>query len=320
MVTWRNGVNGVSFGRLLSIVSTHRDDRLEAMRRHPLGRERPVLYIWSDAAVPDRCESSHQSAPVWSLPVSTTHIAVLLLSLLSLVTTAIGVAVALWVRENPRAIAAGIGFSTGIMLLISSLELLPEASASMGLGPTILSTAAGAGLVWGAHLIVPHTHLIEEKSGVMDPTVIRSAYLVVFGLILHDVPEGFAMATAYVESPKLGVLVAVAIAMHNLPEEFAMSVPAVTARSKRFLFVAAALSALAEPLGAVLGLVAVGIAPGLNTLLMAFAAGAMIFVSIHELIPMARRYRQPGFFVTGVGLSVLVYGLLTVVTFAEAAG
>lgn len=270
--------------------------------------------------MPDQSKPSHQSALVRGLPVSTTQIAVLLLSLMSLVTTAVGVAVALWVRENAQGIAAGIGFSTGIMLLISSLELVPEASASIGLGATLLSTAAGAGLVWAANLIVPHTHLIEEPSGMMDPTAIRSAYLVVFGLILHDVPEGFAMATAYVESPDLGVLVAVAIALHNLPEEFAMSVPAVTARSKRFLFGAAALSALAEPVGAVLGLVAVGFAPGLNTVLMAFAAGAMIFVSIHELIPMAGRYRHPGFFVTGVGLSVLVYGLLTVVTFAQTAG
>jgi zinc transporter ZupT len=72
--------------------------------------------------------------------------------------------------------------------------------------------------------------------------------------------------------------------------------------------------------GAVLGLVAVGLAPGISTLLMAFAAGAMIFVSIHELIPMARRYRQPGLFIAGVGLSVLVYGLLTGVTFAVTAG
>jgi len=290
------------------------------MRRHRHGPEVDGPLHWGDAAVPDWSEPSDQSALVWGLPVSTTHIAVLLLSLLSLVTTAIGVALALWVRENARAIAAGIGFSTGIMLLISSLELLPEASASMGLGATALSTAAGAGLVWTANVIVPHTHLIEETSSILDPKVIRSAYLVVFGLILHDVPEGFAMATAYVESPNLGVLVAVAIALHNVPEEFAMSVPAVTARSTRFLFGAAALSALAEPAGAVLGLVAVGVAPGLNTLLMAFAAGAMIFVSIHELIPMARRYRQPGFFITGVGVSVLVYGLLTAVTFAEVAG
>lgn len=88
--------------------------------------------------------------------------------------------------------------------------------------------------------------------------------MVVIGLILHDVPEGFAMANAYIASPSLGLLVGLAIALHNLPEELAMAVPALKLRSQRFLLQAAALSALAEPLGAVIGLVAVEAVPGLN--------------------------------------------------------
>jgi zinc transporter, ZIP family len=89
-----------------------------------------------------------------------------------------------------------------------------------------------------------------EEDGVADEAFIRSAYLVALGLIPHDVPEGFAMANAYVASPALGALVALAIAPHNFPEEFAMAVPAVALRNKRFLFRAALCSALAEPLGA----------------------------------------------------------------------
>jgi ZIP family zinc transporter len=85
-------------------------------------------------------------------------------------------------------------------------------------------------------------------------------------------------------------------------------------KSRRFLFIAALLSALAEPLGAVIGLVAVGIAPALNAHFLAVAAGAMIFVSIHELIPMARRYRHIGLFVGGIAASVLVYGTLARIT------
>jgi len=245
--------------------------------------------------------------------MSTTYTAVILLSLMSVVTTAMGVGLALKLRENTRAIAAGIGFSAGIMILVSVLELIPEAVAAMGFGPTLGSTGLGVALVWLAHFIVPHTHLVKEK-GIVDKALIRSAYLVVFGLILHDVPEGFAMANAYVASPALGVLVSVAIALHNLPEEFAMSVPAVILRSRRFLYSAAMLSALAEPLGAILGLIAVGIAPSLNAHFMAFAAGAMLFVSIHELIPMARRYRHLGAFLGGALLSALVYWLLAHLT------
>lgn len=245
--------------------------------------------------------------------MSTTHAAVLLLSLLSLFTTWLGVMLAFWLRENARAIAAGIGFSTGIMLLISLLELVPESVSIMGVPPTLMSFALGAGLVWTAHLIVPHTHLVEEK-GMADRMLVKSAYLVAFGLILHDVPEGFAMANAYIASPELGVLVAVAIALHNVPEEFAMAVPAVVIRSRRFLYGAALLSALAEPLGAIIGLVAVGVAPSLNAHFMAFAAGAMCFVSLHELVPMARRYRNMRMFAAGMIASVLVYGLLAGIT------
>jgi ZIP family zinc transporter len=245
--------------------------------------------------------------------MTATHVSVLLLSFMSFLTTWIGVSLALRLRENANAIATGIGFSAGIMLLISLLELVPEASGLIGAWSTLLTVAAGAGLVWSAHLIIPHSHLVKEK-GIVKQRLVRSAYLVAFGLILHDFPEGFAMANAYIASPELGVLVALAIALHNVPEEFAMAVPAVTIHRQSFLYGAALLSALAEPLGAVLGLVAVGIAPSLNGHFMALAAGAMTFVSVHELFPMARRYRRPIQFVGGTFLSLAIYGLLAMIT------
>ena len=238
-----------------------------------------------------------------------TSTAVLILSLLSVLTTAVGVLLALLIRQDARAIAAGIGFSTGIMVLISALELIPEAGAVIGYVHTGLAVILGAGVLWGMHLIIPHSHLIPEH-GYADTRLVRSAYLVVIGLILHDVPEGFAMANAYVASPSLGLLVALAIALHNLPEEMAMAVPAVNLRSKRFLIAAATLSALAEPIGAVLGLIAVGAKPGLNEYFMAIAAGAMLFVSLHELIPLARRYGRIGWFGAGLVLSIAVHQLL----------
>ena len=85
------------------------------------------------------------------------------------------------------------------------------------------------------------------------------------------------MANSYIASPSLGVLVAVAIALHNVPEEFAIAVPAVLLRRKSFLYGSALFSALAEPAGAIVGLVAVDFLPALNPLFMAFAAGAMVF-------------------------------------------
>jgi ZIP family zinc transporter len=251
--------------------------------------------------------------------VTETHLAVVLLSLLSCLTTCVGVALALAVRESGRAIAAGMGFSAGIMILIAALDLGPQAIAAMGVGPALVTAGLGAGLVWTAHLIIPHVHLFEE-AGLGDRVVRRSAWLVGLGMLLHDVPEGFALANAYVASPSLGVLVALAIALHNLPEQFVIALPAVAIRSRRFLFGAAVVCALAEPLGAILGLVAVGVAALLNAPFLALAAGAMLFVSIHELVPLARRYGHAGMFWLGASLSAAAYALLSIASTGRVGG
>lgn len=245
--------------------------------------------------------------------MSSAYIAVIVLSLLSVATTLIGVLLAMLIQENVRIIALGIGFSTGIMVLISVLELLPEASATVGVAKTTLAAGAGAAILWLANLAIPHTHLVLEH-GHSDTRLVKSVYLVVIGLVLHDAPEGFAMANAYIASPSLGLFVALAIALHNLPEEFAMAVPAITLRSKRFLVGAALLSALAEPAGAIVGLIAVTARPMLNAWFIGFAAGAMLFVALHELAPMARRYGKLGWFAAGVALSIVTHRLLSLAT------
>jgi ZIP family zinc transporter len=129
-------------------------------------------------------------------------------------------------------------------------------------------------------------------------------------LILHDFPEGIAMANAYIDSPSRGVVVSLAIALHNMPEEFAMAVPAVATRRRTMLFAMAVLSALAEPAGALVGLALVQMEPALNAFFMALAAGAMIVVSMHELLPMAARLGNLAFFGGGLALTLPVYILL----------
>ncbi len=239
----------------------------------------------------------------------TTYIAVLLLAFLSVFTTLVGVALAIYIGKNERLVSAGIGFSAGIMLLLSFFELIPEAVSEGGIKITSSAFMLGVLILAALHWIIPHTHLVKEK-GVFRQDLLRTAYLIAFGLILHDVPEGFAMANSYIASPSLGIFVALTIAIHNIPEEFAMAVPIVTTKKKRFLYTAAFLSGLAEPFGAVVGLIAVHFNPTLNTFFMAFAAGAMVFVSVHELLPMAKRYHNTHLFILGAIISVFVYVLL----------
>jgi ZIP family zinc transporter len=234
---------------------------------------------------------------------------VLLLALVSGLTTLLGVVLAIRLEKNVRALAVGIGFSAGLMLLISGAELLPASLSVAGAGPTWAGLGLGAAVIAALHVLIPHVHLFEER-GLLEASMLRKGALVGLGLILHDFPEGIAMASAYVDSPSLGVLVALAIALHNVPEEFAMAAPAVATRRRTLLFAMAAVSALAEPAGALVGLTVVGMEPALNAFFMALAAGAMIFVSVHELVPMAARLGNLPLFGAGLALSVPVYGVL----------
>ena len=240
------------------------------------------------------------------------YVVVLVLATLSGLTTLIGVALALTLGRSERGAVTGIGFSTGIMLIISFLELIPEATAEAGLWKTIGATILGLLLVAAADPLIAHFHIVKE-GGVFGEEL-KSAYLIAFGLILHDFPEGFAMANSYIHSPALGILIALAIGLHNIPEEFAMCIPIVPLEDRRLMCKLAFLSGLSEPAGALVGLVAVDVVPALNPLFMAFAAGAMIYVSGHELLPMAKKYGNVRLFGLGLLLSGIAYGGLRILT------
>lgn len=234
------------------------------------------------------------------------HAVVLALALLSGATSVLGVAAALAAHRSVGTLVVGLGFSAGIMLAIAVLSLTPAAILAQGPLLTALGIGAGGVLMAALHVAIPHTHLFKE-AGLAGSTALRAGYLVAFGLVLHDVPEGFAIATSYASAPDRGLLVAAAAALHNVPEEFAMAAPVVLVRRPRLLVAAALASALAEPAGAVLGLVATDLAPRVGPFLLAFAAGAMVFVSVHELVPLARQYGRPRLLVAGMILSVVTY-------------
>ncbi|OGY21709.1 MAG: zinc permease [Candidatus Woykebacteria bacterium GWB1_45_5] len=240
----------------------------------------------------------------------TAYLAVIIIAFLSGLTTLIGAALAIKFGRCTWGMIVGLGFAAGIMLLISFFELIPESFAAAGTQRSLIALPVGILLFAALNFLIPHTHLVREK-GKLDGHLYKTAYLVAIGLILHDVPEGFAMANSYIFSPSLGLLIALGIAIHNIPEEFAMAAPIVLVKEKSFLFKAAFFSGLAEPAGAILGLFAVHFMAALNPLFMSFAAGAMIFVAIHELFPMAVTYRKVPLFILGLVFSIFVYRGLT---------
>lgn len=262
---------------------------------------RPIWGVRTPVLIEGSVPTVVPSAATWAI--------VLLLALMSGLTTLLGVVLAIRLAKHAGAIALGIGFSAGIMLLIAGAELVPAALRQAGATSTWGGVALGAAVIAALHVLIPHVHLFEER-GVLDASMLRASTLVALGLILHDFPEGIAMANAYVGAPSLGILVSLAIALHNIPEEFAMAVPAVASQRPRMLFAIAFVSALAEPAGALVGLAVVQVQPALNAFFIAVAAGAMIFVSVHELLPMATRLGNLPFFAGGVALSAPVYALL----------
>ncbi len=117
------------------------------------------------------------------------------------------------------------------MILISIFELLPEAYFGLGFIKAFFTFLSGVVLIAILNYILPHTHLIKEKS--YNCHLLRVAYCCAIGLILHDFPEGFALANSYLHSTSMGIMITIAIALHNIPEEFAMAMPIVMANQKK---------------------------------------------------------------------------------------
>ena len=236
---------------------------------------------------------------------------ILLISFLSGSTTVIGALLAVFLKGSRRSISMGVGFSSGIMIVISFLELLPTAFTLTDELFTTFAFALGFLIVLIADVWLPHTHLIEEKG--KSGYLLKVSYLVAIGIIIHDFPEGFAMASSFWVEAKLGLLVALGIAIHNIPEEFALAVPLVLTKKMKLLMEFPVLSALAEPLGAVFGIALSWFLPQFNAFLLAFAAGAMVFVSVDELVPLA--YEHDGMHHFGIGLIAGITTFMVLSTF-----
>jgi ZIP family zinc transporter len=236
---------------------------------------------------------------------------ILLLASLSGITTLLGILIAFYIRKRKTIVPIGIGFSAGIMISISFLELIVESSHLMSELYVMLSFSLGFLVLMSLDILLPHMHFIKEKG--KTKALVRVGYMVAIGIILHDFPEGFAMASSYFLDRSLGILVAISIAIHNIPEEFSLALPLTIAKKNKLLIKLGIASALAEPLGAIVGIFAISAFPQLIPFFMSFAAGAMVFISIDEFVPLAGRFKEGHYFAVGLLLGILTYVLLSTV-------
>lgn len=222
----------------------------------------------------------------------------LLYSFFAGISTALGVIVLLIIgKPSKKSLAAIFGFAGGIMLAISVFELLPEAEEIGSIIVAIIGFILGALLMFVLDKLVPHSHFSDPKDltienpekikNVKSP-ILRTGYLVLFGIALHNIPEGLAIGAGLESSEKLGLFIAIAIALHNIPEGLAIAGPlraGGVSIGKLFLFTL--IAGLMTPLGAAIGIIFFNISPIFVAGSLAFAAGAMIYIVNDELIPQA---------------------------------
>ncbi|REK13093.1 MAG: ZIP family metal transporter [Planctomycetota bacterium] len=230
----------------------------------------------------------------------------LLAGLFTWLVTAIGAAGVFFTRDvNRKLLDAMLGFSGGVMLAASywsllapSIEISEQGELPVWLPPTIGFLAGGA-VLWIMDKSLPHLHLgfpTEEAEG--PHTAWRRAILLVTAITLHNIPEGLAVGVAFggviagVPSSSIAAacVLAVGIGLQNFPEGVAVAMPLRgegVSRLKSFWY--GQLSAAVEPVAAVIGAAAVVFAAPVLPYALSFAAGAMVYVVVEELIPESHR-------------------------------
>lgn len=256
------------------------------------------------------------------------------LTLFAGLATGVGSAAALLAkRTNTRLLAIALGFSAGVMIYVSFIEifakardaLIPELGLRAGSWATVTAFFGGMAVIGLIDKLVPsyenphEMHLIEEMRAVEpsqeDPQLLRMGILSALAIAIHNFPEGLATFTVALKDPQLGIPIATAIAIHNIPEGIAVSIPiyyATGLRKRAFLLSFA--SGLSEPLGALIGyfLLFPFLSEVLFGVLFASVAGIMVFISLDELLPAARRYGKHHFSLYGLiaGMIVMAVSLL----------
>ena len=256
------------------------------------------------------------------------------LTLFAGLSTGIGSAMAFFTKTtNTRFLSTALGFSAGVMIYVSFVEILGKAFILLrdthGMGPgswyAVLSFFGGILIIGVIDSLVPTFENPHEIRRVEDLRLqgekgqknglLRMGLFMAMAIAMHNLPEGLATFVAGMTDPTLAIPIAVAIAIHNIPEGIAVSVPIYYATGKkRKAFYLSFLSGLAEPVGGLVGFLFLSTVFNESILGVLFGgvAGIMVFISVDELLPTAREYGHHHHAIYGLvaGMGVMAISLL----------
>lgn len=264
------------------------------------------------------------------------------LTLLAGLSTGIGSTLAFFAKPtNKKFLSAVLGFSAGVMLYVSFIEVFPaaeeilqkELGEAQGTTYTVLGFFIGIFVIAIIDRMIPYAenphelksteemleHESDGKAKKIDQKhLARMGLFTALAIAIHNFPEGMVTFFSTLQDPALGVSLAIAIAIHNIPEGIAISVPiyfATGSRSKAFFY--SLLSGIAEPLGALAFYFI--LMPFFNDVIfgMIFSAvgGVMVFISLDELLPAAQKYGAHHYSIYGLilGMIVMAVSLLIII-------
>lgn len=235
----------------------------------------------------------------------------LLISLLAGLATAIGSLIGIaFKKPGDRFMSFTLGFSAGVMLLVSFVELLAKSIQSIGFWQAHFSFFAGMIMMIFIDFLIPHDYFGERhKTNKDEGKLLRTSLFIALGIGIHNFPEGLATFASSLKDLRLGISIAVAVGIHNIPEGIAVSAPVFAATgSRKKAFFWSFLSGISEPIAAIVAFLF--LFPFLSESLLGFilscVAGLMVFISLDELIPASRAYGFDHFPILGALLGMIV--------------
>jgi ZIP family zinc transporter len=245
--------------------------------------------------------------------------------------TGIGSFIALWAsKTNTKLLSFSLGFSAGVMIYISFMEMLPEAfnllefeHGKIGNWYSLMAFFGGILIILLIDWMVPNSEnphemrLVEQmnEDEIKKRNLKRMGIMSALAISIHNFPEGIATFISSYSAPDLGLPIAIAVAIHNIPEGIAVAVPifyATNSRKKAFKY--SFLSGLSEPLGALLAfwILMPFLSDTLMGVLFAAVAGIMVYISVDELLPGAEKYGEHHLSAYGIiaGMALMAVSLL----------